>query len=65
MNNKLKQWIDNASYYQLLRKNRFGKSEDPIFQGDLGKHFMDTLTKKRNNLTHNEQVKISKQIGWD
>ena len=60
MDNETKRWIDNASYYQLLSKNRFGKMDDPIFQGDLGEHFIHTLTKKRNELTSDEQVKISK-----
>lgn len=65
MDNQIKQWIDTATYHQLLYKNRFGKSEELIFQGELGEYFMDALKKKGNELSSGKKVSISKSIGWE
>ena len=65
MNEELRKWITNASYKQLLERNRFGSLSDPIFEGESGKLFMDCMFKQSNKLSTDEQVKISKEIGWD
>ena len=61
---ELKEWISKATYKELLLKNRFGSSQDPIFHDELGKLFMETLRKRKEELTNEEQVSISKEIGW-
>lgn len=57
-------WIDNASYADLLRKNRFAPIGDPMCCGEIGDHFVKVLNEKKNKLPHDEQVRISKMIGW-
>ncbi|RLA83648.1 MAG: hypothetical protein DRG78_03695 [Epsilonproteobacteria bacterium] len=62
---ELKRWIDKASYHQLLQRNRFGKLGDKLFIDATGQYFMETMSKKRAELSNDEQVAISKQIGWE
>jgi len=61
----MKDQIDRMSYKVMLRKWRFGDTEDPIFQGDTGKYFAKVMAEKKAKLPHSEQVAISKTIGWE
>jgi len=56
-------WIDNASYYDLLYRWRFSEN-DPIFHGETGKYYAKIMNEKKNQLTQDECVRISKLIGW-
>jgi hypothetical protein len=58
---KLIEWIDNASYEDLLRKWRFSPSGNPLFEGEVGKHYKKILAEKRHGCNH---VEISKKVGW-
>lgn len=58
-------WIDAATYEDLLRKWRFAKVDDPIFVGKEGKKFRDKLNAKREELTQQEIEEISKRVGWE
>ena len=60
----MRDWIIKASYKKLLRKNRFGSMEDPIFQGEIGEFFIDQMAIKKSELSAEAQVRISKEIGW-
>jgi hypothetical protein len=60
----LKEWIDNASYEQLFYKWRFAPIGDPLFQGETGDYFTHQLTLKREPLTLEERVAISKRLSW-
>jgi len=60
--NKMKDWIDNASYSKLLERWRNAPSGDPIFIGDIGIYYAKTMAKKRPS--DSEHTKISKEIGW-
>lgn len=60
-----KEWIDNASYEELLRKWRFEPIGSPWFQGELGKYFEDAFFKKRAELDDSKKVAASKSVGWD
>jgi len=60
----MKQWIDNATYEQLLQKWRFAPSGDSFFVGEVGSYYTEVLSKKRNGLSHAEQVSISKRVEW-
>ena len=59
-----KQWIDNASYEELLRKWRFAPVGDPWFQGELGEYYAKVLAAKRD-ADQGEHVRASKAIGWE
>ena len=59
-----REWIMKASYKELLETNRFGDIGNPIFRDELGKFFMEQMAMKKSELSADEQVAISKQIGW-
>ena len=61
MTPRQKEWIDNASYEQLLEKWRFAPLGDPMFQGDTGVYFSTVMSEKKKNCNH---VQASKNIGW-
>lgn len=61
---KFKQWIDNASYFQLLKKNRFAAIGDPLFQGETGKYYLKVMAEKRQSIGNDAHVATSKAIGW-
>lgn len=61
---QMKNWIDNATYEELLRKWRFTPSGDPMFEGEVGAYYAKVMGIKRGDLSHEEQVATSKRIGW-
>lgn len=61
----IKEWIDNASYVELLRKWRFSKSGDPFFQGEIGEYYKEKMEEVKKSLPHSEVVAASKRVGWD
>ena len=58
-----KEWIDNASYEQLLRKWRNAPSGNPMFQGETGQYYRLVMAKRRNEIGPAEHVRASKNIG--
>jgi len=64
MTNEQQQWIENATYEELLKRWRFAKDSDTIFQEDAGSYYQDQMNKKKAMLAAAEQVVISKRIGW-
>jgi hypothetical protein len=64
MTDEQKQWIDNASYEDLLRRWRFAPVGDPMFQGDTGDYYSRVISERRN-ADHAEHVDASKRIGWE
>lgn len=65
MNEKeMKEWIDNASYKELLFKWRFDPLGSPFFKGDVGMHYDEIMRKKKEEIGQDEHVRISKEIGW-
>lgn len=61
MTPKQQEWIDKASYEQLLEKWRFAPVGDPMFKGDTGDYYIDMMRHKKENYDH---VQASKNIGW-
>ena len=61
INLKMKRWIDDASYEELLRKWRFASVGDPYFQGETGTYYSNVMAQKRMAVDH---VAASKRIGW-
>ena len=61
---QMKDWIDNASYKELLRKWRFASTGDPFFMGGMGDYYSRKLDILRNLVGDEEHTKMSKDIGW-
>ena len=62
---EMKQWIDNASYEQLLSKWRRAAAGDPFFQRPIGDYYSEAMNKRRAEPGGNERhVAASKSIGW-
>lgn len=45
---QMREWIDNASYEELLRKWRFAPVGDPFFQGEMGQYYSKVMAEKRD-----------------
>lgn len=61
----VKQWVDNASYTELLSKWRFAPIGDRFFQNDNGKYYSMVMQQKHNEVGNDAHVQASKSIGWD
>lgn len=57
-------WINEASYFELLNLWRFAKPGSPWFQGEVGEHYKKVMLEKKAALSHEEQVRTSKEVGW-
>lgn len=62
MDDKIKEWIDEASYEALLRKWRFANLGDKMFSGEEGKYYSKVMLEKKDECDH---VAVSKRVGWD
>ena len=60
---EMKQWIDGASYEQLLSKWRFAPSGDPIFQRPMGDYYKEVMDRKKAEVGPGAAVAASKSIG--
>ena len=63
MTEEQKKWIDDADYETLLRQWRFGKTGDPLFQGETGEYYKKVMAEKRD-ADPVGAVAASKSIGW-
>lgn len=59
-----REWIDGASYEELLRKWRFATTGDPFFRDEIGVYYSQTMARKRE-ADPSTAVAASKNIGWD
>jgi len=62
---KLKKFIDDMSYYNMLELWRFSPVGNRLFQGKLGTYFSKSMNEKKDKLSPEKQVEISKKIGWN
>lgn len=60
-----KQWIDNASYEQLLGRWRNAPIGSTWFQGECGKYYGEVMQRKLREVGNSEHVRASKSIGWE
>ena len=60
---EMKIWIDNASYRELLSKCRYEPVGSPWFTGEIGEYYEVMMKKKKEQITHEEQVAVSKSLG--
>ncbi len=61
---EMKVWIDAASYQQLLSNWRFALAGCPWFVGEVGEYYATVMKREKTKTPHDEQVAISKAIGW-
>ena len=61
----MKQWIDAASYEELLSRWRYAPVGSPWFQGVVGKYYDKIMRERAATTPHEEKVAASKKIGWD
>lgn len=64
MTQQQKDWIDGATYRQMLERNRFAPVGDPMFTGEAGKYFGEVMARKRKEVGDAAHVVASKSIGW-
>ncbi len=64
MTTEQQNWIDNASYQDLLRRWRFAPVGDLMFQGDTGKYYSKKMAERRSEVGQDEHVRVSKAIEW-
>lgn len=62
---EMKDWMDTATYQELLSKWRFAPAGSSWFVGEIGQYYNEAMKKKRSETSHEEQVRASKNIGWD
>jgi len=62
---EITEWIDEATYQELLYKWRFEESGSPWFCGEIGDYYKKVMWKKRDMLSHADQVNASKSVGWE
>ena len=62
---EMKNWVDNASYEQLLSRWRFAPDGDLMFQGEIGNYYTEVMKKRREEVGNEEHVRASKSIGWE
>jgi hypothetical protein len=62
---QMKEWIDQASYHDLLEHWRFAPSGDPYFQGEMGDYYAKVMREKHDAVGNDAHVRTSKRIGWD
>ena len=62
---EMTEWIDKASYQELLNKWRFEECGSPWFCGEIGEYYLKVTFEKRKMLSHADQVNASKSVGWE
>ena len=60
-----KKWIDEASYEELLSSWRFAPIGNSLFTGETGEYYAKVMMEKKEQLSHNQQVQASKNIGLE
>ena len=69
-----KEWIDKATYVQLLEKWRFARTGDPYFQDETGDYFSEVMDRRKAELIASDPTPrpigdaasdASKLVGWE
>ena len=61
----MKEWIDNASYEELLTKWRFAPIGDPFFTGEVGDYYTKVMKTHRDYMKSKQLSDASKKVGWE
>ncbi len=59
-----KEWIDTASYEDLLAKWRFAPAGDPFFTGETALYFEAKMKTLRETIGSSGHAAASKRLGW-
>lgn len=59
-----KQWIDNASYHELLAKVRFEPVGSPWLTGDTGVYLFKRWQEMKKVVGNDYHTRVSKELGW-
>lgn len=60
-----KQKFDNMTYIEMLRIWRFAWSgSNEMLLGETGEYFSKEMHRKKDELSHADQVAASKRVGW-
>ena len=62
---QMRDWIDAASYEELLRRWRNAPAGNPFFQGEVGTYYSAAMARKRSEVGPGGAVAASKNIGWE
>lgn len=62
---EMKNWIDQASYEDLLARWRFAPAGSPWFAGEMGDYYSKVMLRKRDEIGPNGAVRASKVVGWE
>jgi len=62
---EMKEWIDKATYEQLLRRWRFSLAGDPIFKDAIGMYYIEVMHQKGKEVGYEGCVEASKKVGWE
>lgn len=60
-----KEWIDNATLDELIRKWRFSPAGDPMFEGETGDYFTQVFIAKKHKASPAEFTAASKRVGFE
>lgn len=63
-NKDTKEWIDAASYKELLKKWRFTPANDPYFENDIAKYLCEVMKQKGESLDPLEREKIGESVSF-
>lgn len=58
-----KEWIDGATYEDLLARWRFSDAGSPWFVGEVGEYYQEVM-KRRKADDPAEAVAASRRVGW-
>lgn len=62
---KTKDQIDSMDYETMLKIWRFAPLGADLVSGETGDYFKSSMLGKKNALLHEDQVRVSKIVGWD
>ena len=60
-----KKRIDESSYKELLKIWRFAGIGHPLLSKETGDYFKKVMVRKRDELSHYDKVRASKEVGWE
>jgi len=61
---EMKKEIDRMNYEDMLRLWRFAPAGDPMFKGEVGEYYRETMKRKKSALAAGDRVRASKSVGW-
>lgn len=65
MTREEKEWIDAATYREMLQKSRYDAVENAFFKrADTSQYFQAMLWQKRQVLSQEEAMAINQEVGW-